>query len=82
MNSKTKQDAIDIIESRLSARIDAMHKPQCSKSQIEGELTMAIDMAHLFGAISLDEQKHYKERLARVIENDNRQWEKQHGSLV
>ena len=82
MNRETQQAAIDIIESRLSARIDAMHKPQCSKSQIEGELTMTIDMAHMFGAIGLDEQRHYKERLARIIENDNRQWAEQHRRIM
>ena len=80
MTPKTKQDAIDIIEARLSARND-FNKSSLCKHGIERETEMAIDMAHLFGAISLDEQRHYKERLNRIIENDNRQWAEQHRRL-
>lgn len=80
MTPKTKQDAIDIIEARMQERCD-FTKSHSIKAQIEGELTMAIDLSHMFGAIGLDEQRHYKERLARIIENDNRQWAEQHRRL-
>lgn len=80
MTPKTKQDAIDIIESRLSARNDFTESHLC-KHGIEREAEMAIDMAALCGAIDTDQQRHYKERLARIIENDNRQWAEQHRRL-
>ena len=81
MTPKTKQDAIDIIEARLKDRSECSTAWETSKSTLEGEITMAIDMAHLLGAIGLDEQRHYKERLARITENDNRQWAEQHRRL-
>lgn len=80
MTPKTKQDAIDIIEARLAARND-FDKSHLCKHGIEREAEMAIDMAGLLGAIETDQQRHYKERLARIIENDNRQWAEQHRRL-
>lgn len=81
MTPKTKQDAIDIIEARLSARNDFDKSVLC-KHGIEREAETAIDMAALFGAIGTDQRRHYKERLARIIENDNRQWAEQHRRIV
>lgn len=78
MTPKTKQDAIDIIEARLKERSECSPAWETSKATLEGEITMAIDLSHMFGAIGLDEQRHYKQRLARIIENDNRQWAEQH----
>lgn len=80
MTPKTKQDAIDIIEARLSARNDFDKSILC-KHGIEREAEMAIDMAALCGAIDTDQQRHYKERLSRIIENDSRQWAEQHRRL-
>lgn len=74
MNAKTRQDAIDIIEARMKERCD-FTKHFGVKCQIEGELTMAIDLAHLFGAISLDEQRHYKERLMKIQEREHEAWQ-------
>ena len=81
MTPKTKQDAIDIIEARLAARND-FNKSNLCKHGIEREAEMAIDMAALLGAIYTDQQRHYKERLARIIENDNRQWAEQHRRIL
>lgn len=80
MTPKTKQNAKDIIEARIMARI-GFDKSHLCKHGIEREAEMAIDMAALCGAIDTDQQRHYKERLARIIENDNRQWAEQHRRL-
>lgn len=65
---------ITMIELRLKKRCDAMNEPQSTKSGIEGELTMAIDLAYLFGAISMEEQTHYKERLMKIQEREHEAW--------
>ncbi len=76
--SKEQERAIVItmITLRLKQRIDATNACQSTKSGIEGELTMAIDLAHLFGAISLEEQMHYKERLNKILEREHEEWQK------
>lgn len=73
MKEKTRQDAIDIIESRIKALADS-NGDHLVKHGLNVEAAMAIDMSHLFGAIDLDEQRHYKERLERIVERDHQQW--------
>lgn len=76
MNKKTRQDVVDIIESRFEwARerfTDVLH----------AELEMAIDLAGLTGAIDLSEQRHYKERLNRFVTVDHQQWQIANGSVA
>ena len=76
MNKKTRQDVVDIIESRFEwARerfTDVLH----------AELEMAIDLAGLTGAIDLSEQRHYKERLNRFVTADHQQWQIANGRVA
>lgn len=67
MNNRTRQDVIDIIDSRLIAAGNSL------TDRLHGELDIAIDVAGLTGAIDLDQQRHYKERLLRIIERDHQQ---------
>ncbi|MBA6091619.1 hypothetical protein [Pseudomonas monteilii] len=76
MNRKTRQDVIDIIESRFAAI--------CANfsDTLRGELVMAIDLAGLTGAIELAEQRSYTERLNRIIARDHEQWMERYGRVA
>lgn len=78
MNGKTKQDAVDVIESRLDA-LAKSHGSLLQKHGIQCEASAAIDMAGLCGAIDSTEQRHFKERLNKIVERDHQQWAEQHG---
>lgn len=65
MNRKTRQDIIDIIDSRFAAICVSF------SDTLRGELEMAIDLAGLTDAIDLDQQRNYKERLNRIIERNS-----------
>lgn len=69
MNRKTQQDAVDIIESRFLA-VTEKGLTCCLQREIE----MAVDMAGLFGAIDSIEQRHFKERLNKLIAAEHEQW--------
>lgn len=68
MNKKTKQDVVDIIESRFEAICAGV------SDTLSGELVMAIDLAGLTGAIDVPAQRCYVERLNKIIERDHQQW--------
>lgn len=67
MNKKTRQDVVDIIESRFTAICASF------SDTLRGELEMAIDLAGLTDAIGIDQQRNYKERLNRIIERNSQQ---------
>ncbi len=67
---------VAMIELRIKARCDAYGKEESTKARIEGELTTMIDLAHLFGAITIEEQRHYKERLNKILEREHEEWQK------
>lgn len=69
MNDKIRSDAKGIIEARFVAIAD-----KSLTFDLQREIEMGVDMAHLCGALTLDEQRHYKERLMRAVENDRQQW--------
>ena len=73
MNKKTRQDVVDIINSRFEAICAAF------SDSLRSELVMAIDLAGLTGAIDLKEQRTYKERLNRIIERSNQSFMELHG---
>ncbi|BBT40919.1 hypothetical protein [Pseudomonas putida] len=68
MNNKTRQDIVDIIDSRFISATN------CLTDRLIGELEIAIDLAGLTGAIEMGQQRHYKERLNRIVANDKQQW--------
>ncbi|MBA6068367.1 hypothetical protein [Pseudomonas mosselii] len=68
MKDSTRQDVINIIDSRLVAATSSLTE------RLIGEIEIAIDLAGLTGAIDMAEQRHYKERLNRIVENDHQQW--------
>lgn len=61
MNRGTRDEVVAIINSRFEA-IDASFS-----EGLRGELTMAIDLAGLTGAIDIPKQRSYTERLNRAI---------------
>lgn len=73
MNNKIRQDVVDIIDSRMKA-LCAEATSVFSQSILQSELTMAIDLAGLTGAIGIDQQRSYKERLVRIVERNSQQW--------
>lgn len=73
MNNKIRQDVVDIIDSRMTA-LCAEATSVFSQSLLQSELTMAIDLAGLTGAIGIDQQRSYKERLVRIVERNSQQW--------
>lgn len=73
MNNKIRQDVVDIIDSRMAA-LCAEATSVFSQSLLHSELTMAIDLAGLIGAIGIDQQRSYKERLVRIVERNNQHW--------
>lgn len=68
MKDSTRRDVINIIDSRLVAATSALTE------RLIGEIEIAIDLAGLTGAIDMAEQRHYKERLNRIVQNDHQQW--------
>lgn len=76
--SKEKDRAIVVamIELRIKARCEAYGKAESAKARIEGELTTMIDLGHLFGAITIEEQWHYKEHLNKILEREHEEWQK------
>lgn len=66
MNKKTRQDIVDIIESRFTSICASF------SDTLRGELEMAIDLAGLTEAIGLDQQRNYKERLHRIIDRNSK----------
>lgn len=68
MKDSTRQDVINIIDSRLVAATSSLTE------RLIGEIEIAIDLAGLTGAIDMAEQRHYKERLNRIVQNDHQQW--------
>lgn len=81
MNRSTQKDVIRIIESRL----DAMASGSSSlsgQSRLEGEIEMAIDLAHLTGVIDLRLRNHFIERRDRILDRDHQQWEQQFRRLA
>lgn len=76
MNRGTRDEVIAIINSRFEA-IDASFS-----DGLRGELAMAIDLAGLTGAIDIDKQRGYTERLNRLIERDHQQWMEANGRVA
>lgn len=68
MKDSTRRDVINIIDSRLVAATSSL------TDRLIGEIEIAIDVAGLTGAIDMTEQRHYKERLNRIVQNDHQQW--------
>ncbi|NIF28378.1 hypothetical protein F3J44_18580 [Pantoea sp. Tr-811] len=68
MNKGTREEVVAIINSRFEA-IDASFS-----DSLRGELTMAIDLAGLTGAIDLPKQRGYVERLNRIVDREHQQW--------
>ncbi|WP_332774260.1 hypothetical protein [Pseudomonas sp. ESBL1] len=68
MKDSTRRDVINIIDSRLVAATSSLTE------RLIGEIEIAIDLAGLTGAIDMAEQRHYKERLNRIVQNDHQQW--------
>lgn len=66
MNKKTRQDIVDIIESRFTSIYASF------SDTLRGELDMAIDLAGLTEAIGLDQRRNYKERLHRIIDRNSK----------
>ncbi|QKL02652.1 hypothetical protein GEV39_15170 [Pseudomonas sp. NY5710] len=76
MNNSTRNDVIGMIESRL----EAMAKGSDSlsgRARLEGEIEIAIDLAHLTGAIDLPLRNHFIQRRDRMIAHNHQQWEQQ-----
>ncbi|KPM64149.1 hypothetical protein [Pseudomonas sp. CM27] len=76
MNLSTQRDVISIIEARLEAMRNGSSSPS-GQARLEGEIEMAIDLAHLTGAIDLPLRNHFIARRDRMIANDHQQWERQ-----
>lgn len=68
MNSKTRQDVVNIINSRFEAICAGYN------DTLRGELEMAIDLAGLTGAIDIPDQRNYVERLNRIIDRAHQAW--------
>lgn len=68
MNRGTRDEVVAIINSRFAA-IEASFS-----EGLRGELSMAIDLAGLTGAIDLPKQRSYTERLNRAIAHNNEAW--------
>lgn len=70
MNEQTREQVRDLIEARFLA-VANKGLTCCLQREIE----TAVDMAGLCGAIDIDEQRHFKERLNRIAERDHQQWD-------
>ncbi|QZP24524.1 hypothetical protein [Pseudomonas mosselii] len=76
MNKKTRQDVVDIIESRFTQICASF------SDILRGELEMAIDLAGLTDAIGLDQQRNYKQRLNKIIERNSQQLQEALGRVA
>lgn len=68
MNEQTRQDVRDLIEARFLAVAN-----QGLTCCLQREIETAVDMAGLCGAIDVTEQRHFKERLNRMVSRDHEQ---------
>jgi hypothetical protein len=69
MNEQTREQVRDLIEARFLS-VANKGLTCCLQREIE----TAVDMAGLCGAIDIGEQRHFKERLSRMVERDHQQW--------
>lgn len=69
MNEQTREKVRDLIEARFLAVAN-----QGLTCCLQREIETMVDMAGLCGAIDIDEQRHFKERLNRMVERDHEQW--------
>ncbi|WP_161551301.1 hypothetical protein [Pseudomonas asiatica] len=76
MNKKTRQDVVDFIEARFEWARERF------TDVLRAELDTAIDLAGLVGAIGLQEQRYYKERLNRFAMDDHQQWMSANGRVA
>lgn len=76
MNKKTRQDVVDIIESRFEWARERF------TDVLRAELEIAIDLAGLTGAIDVPSQRYYKERLNHFVQNDHQQWMTTNGRVA
>ncbi|MCI0914663.1 hypothetical protein [Pseudomonas putida] len=76
MSKGTRDEVVAIINSRFDA-INASFS-----DSLRGELAMAIDLAGLTGAIGIDTQRAYTERLNRIIERVHQQWMETNGRVA
>lgn len=70
MNEQTRRDVRDLIEARFLAVAN-----QGLTCCLQREIETAVDMAGLCGAIDVVEQRHFKERLSRMVSRDHQQWQ-------
>jgi hypothetical protein len=70
MNEQTREQVRDLIEARFLA-VTNKGLTCCLHREIE----TAVDMAGLCGAIDVVEQRHFKERLNRMVSRDHQQWQ-------
>lgn len=63
MSART--DAIAILDERMAALAAG------PKDQLYGEVDMAIEMCHIFGAISCEERRHYVRRRNKIFERES-----------
>lgn len=76
MNKGTRDEVVAIINSRFEA-IDASFS-----EGLRGELTMAIDLAGLTGAIDIPKQRGYVERLNGIVDRAYQQWMTTNGRVA
>lgn len=76
MNKKTRQDVVDFIDARFEWARERF------TDVLRAELDTAIDLAGLVGAIDLQEQRYYKERLNRFVADDHQQWQIANGRVA
>lgn len=76
MNKKTRQDVVDFIEARFEWARERF------TDVLRAELDTAIDLGGLVGAIGLQEQRYYKERLNRFVMDDHQQWMSANGRVA
>ncbi|WP_444756814.1 hypothetical protein [Pseudomonas sp. A014] len=72
MNNSIRKQAEDIILSRIEA-LAASTGSVIIRHGIHREAETAIDMAGLCGAIDITQQRHYKERLSRIVSMEGNQ---------
>lgn len=76
MNKKTRQDVVDIIESRFDWANERF------TDVLHAELEMAIDLAGVTGAIDIPEQRSYKIRLNGFVDRHHQEFMEKHGRLA
>ncbi|MDT8923796.1 hypothetical protein RBE51_13330 [Pseudomonas taiwanensis] len=76
MNRGTRDEVVAIINSRFVA-IEASFS-----EGLRGELSMAIDLAGLTGAIDIPKQRGYAERLNQIVTRKHQQWLEENGRVA